>query len=347
MTFVADRSKLDQSQVRRILVIKLRAIGDVLLSTVVLPNLRAAYPDAHISFLTDSPARGVVEGRDDIDRAIIFHPKHDNILRLFVQLYRERFDLAIDLFCNPRSAQMCFATRAPIRVGYPFRGRAWAYTTHVNQRSGEVHNTEFNLDALRHMGIPIVDQRVTMPVSAADFAWADDMLEPLRATGRRVLAVNPSGTWATKRWPLEKFASLCDVLVREDGVLPVLVWGPGEESDVQRIRSLMHEEAVIAPPSTLTQLAALLARCDAMISNDAGPMHIGAATGIPVLGIFGPTNPLLQGPFNARSSWVRHETLPCIACNRTSCDIGTICMTELGVDAVAHAYRTLVQRELA
>ncbi len=347
MTSVADRSKLDPSQVRRILVIKLRAIGDVLLSTVVLPNLRAAYPDAHIAFLTESAARAVVDGRDDIDRTIIFHPKRDNILRLFVQLYRERFDLAIDLFCNPRSAQMCYATRAPIRVGYPFRGRAWAYTTHVTQRTGDVHNTEFNLDALRHLGIPIVERRVSMPMSVADTTWAHDVLAPLRAGGRRVVAVNPSGTWSTKRWPLEKFAALCDVLVREDNVLPVLLWGPGEKPDVQRIRSLMQEEAVIAPPSTLTQLAALLAGCDAMISNDAGPMHIGAATGIPVLGIFGPTNPLLQGPFNARSSWVRHETLPCIACNRTSCDIGTLCMTELEVAAVANAYRTLVQRELA
>lgn len=347
MTSVADRSKLDLSGVRRILVIKLRAIGDVLLSTVVLPNLRAAYPEAHISFLTEFPARAVIEGRDDIDRAIIFHPKRDNILRLFVQLHRERFDLAIDLFCNPRSAQMCFATRAPIRVGYPFRGRAWAYTTHVTQRSGEVHNTEFNLDALRHLGIPIIERRVTVPVSAADTAWADEVLVPLRATGRRIVAVNPSGTWSTKRWPLEKFAALCDLLVRNDNVLPVLLWGPGEEADVQRIRSFMQEDAVTAPPSTLTQLAALLARCDAMISNDAGPMHIGAATGIPVLGIFGPTNPLLQGPFNTRSAWVRHETLSCIACNRTSCDIGTLCMTELGVDAVANAYRTLVQRERA
>lgn len=346
MTSVADRSKLDPSQVRRILVIKLRAIGDVLLSTVVLPNLRAAYPEAHIAFLTESPARAVVEGRDDIDRTIIFHPKRDNILRLFMQLYRERFDLAIDLFCNPRSAQMCFVTRAPIRVGYPFRGRAWAYTTHVTQRSGEVHNTEFNLDALRHLGIPIVERSVTMPVSASDAAWADDVLAPLRADGRRIVAVNPSGTWSTKRWPLEKFAAMCDVLVRDDHVLPVLLWGPGEEPDVQRIRSLMQEEALTAPPSTLTQLAALLARCDAMISNDAGPMHIGAATGIPVLGIFGPTNPLLQGPFNPRSTWVRRDQLPCIACNRTSCDIGTICMTDLDVATVVEAYRSLVRREL-
>lgn len=346
MTLAADRSNPDPHRVHRILVIKLRAIGDVLLSTVVLPNLRAAYPDAHIAFLTESASRGVIEGRREIDRTIIFHPKRDNILQFFVTLYRERFDLAIDLFCNPRSAQMCFATRAPIRVGYPFRGRAWAYTTHVTPRSGEVHNTEFNLDALRHLDIPIVERSVTMPVSRSDAAWADDVLAPHRTTGRRIVAVNPSGTWSTKRWPLEKFAALCDVLVREDHVLPVLVWGPGEEGDVQRIHALMEQQAVIAPPSSLTQLAALLARCDAMISNDAGPMHIGAATGIPVLGIFGPTNPHLQGPFNPRSAWVRREQLPCIACNRTSCDIGTICMTDLDVTTVANAYRTLVHREL-
>lgn len=346
MNTVADRPKPDLHHVRRILVIKLRAIGDVLLSTIVLPNLRAAFPDAQIDFLTEAPARSVVEGHPALDHAIIFHPAKDSIIRLFVKLHRIRYDLVIDLFCNPRSAQMCFATRAAIRAGYPFRGRAWAYTSHVTQRSGEIHNTEFNLDALRHLGIPIVERRVSMPCSAEDAAWADAVIAPLRATGRRIVALNPSGTWQTKRWPLGKFAALADLLVREDGVLPLLLWGPGEESDIQEIETLMHERAYRPPPSTLPQLAALLARCDAMISNDAGPMHIGAAVGIPVLGIFGPTNPLLQGPFNPRSTWVRREDLECIACNKTSCAIGTVCMTDLTVDAVADAYRSLANREL-
>ncbi|MBL0176957.1 MAG: glycosyltransferase family 9 protein [Ignavibacteria bacterium] len=327
---------------RRILVIKLRAIGDVLLSTIVLNNLRAAWPDADIDFLTETPSRDVVEGHPSGARVIVFHPKKDNPLLFFWRLRRARYDLVIDLFCNPRSAQMAFATRARTRIGYPFRGRAWAYTTHVATRADRVHNTEFNLDAIARAGIGIVDRSVVLTIPAEAAEWAERFLAPLRADGRLLVALNASGTWPTKRWGLEHFAELADRLHAEHNVMPLLLWGPGEEDDVQEIRSRMRGEAVIPPRTSIKQLGALLAGCDAMITNDTGPMHIGAAVGLQVLGIFGPTNPYLQGPFNERSAWVRLDGLECLACNLTACPIGNVCMRDLPVDTVLSAFTALV-----
>jgi ADP-heptose:LPS heptosyltransferase len=313
----------------KILVIKLRALGDVLLSTVVLPNLKKAFPNARIDFYTEHPAQQLLEGRGELNRIYSFRKGRDSILRSFLDLRREKYDIVFDLFCNPRSAQLARATGAPIRVGYPFRGRAWAYTVHVKSRSDTVHNTEFNLDALRALGIPVQPSYPVMPLDPEDVgrmrAWIDS-LPPHRGP---VVAFNAGGTWPTKRWGLDKFAALADLLVERHGAACVMLWGPGEEDDARAVISMMKHKAHLAPPTTLRELAALASCCPSVISNDTGPMHLSAAAGIPVLGIFGPTNPFLQGPCNPVSRWVREESVDCLACNLTSCTIGTICMSRL------------------
>lgn len=326
--------------VRSILVIKPRAIGDVLLSTVVLPNLRRAFPDARLSFLTEQAAREIVLENAFVDEPIIFHPKKDRFLSLLRRLRASRFDLVFDLFCNPRSAQMTFATRAPVRVGYPFRGRAWAYNVHVETRADRVHNTEFNLDALAALDIPITARHLCFPLPEARLERMAGTLARYRVLPGPLIALNPSGTWESKRWGLASFAALGDLLVERLEANIVLLWGPGEEEDVETIRRMMRHPAQAAPPTGIGELGALLSLCDYTISNDSGPMHISAATGTPTLGIFGPTNPLLQGPFGTGHRWVRLEGLDCLGCNLTRCEIGNICMRDL---APATVYETFLQ----
>ncbi len=326
--------------VRSILVIKPRAIGDVLLSTVVLPNLRSAFPDARISFLTERPAADIIRDNPYVDEPIIFNPPQDSYLRLLQRLWRARFDLVFDLFCNPRSAQMTRATGAAIRVGYPFRGRAWAYNVHVSTRADRVHNTEFNLDALACLHIPIVERRLCFPLPDERVERFSRISSSYRTRGGPLIAINSSGTWETKRWGLEHFARLGDMLIEQLDANVLLLWGPGEEQDVAYIEQSMQHRAERAPLTSIGELGALLASCDFTISNDSGPMHISAAVQTPTLGIFGPTNPELQGPFHEGSSWVRLDGLDCLGCNLTRCEIGNICMRDLQVETVFNAFLT-------
>ena len=330
--------------VRSILVIKPRAIGDVLLSTVVLPNLRSAFPDASISFLTEKAAGDIVCENPFVDEPIIFDASRDSFFALLLRLRRARYDIVFDLFCNPRSAQMTFATGAPVRVGYPFRGRAWAYTVHVETRADRVHNTEFNLDALASLGIPVTERRLCFPLPAARLERMADSIRPLQTRCGPLIALNSSGTWESKRWGLEHFARLADLLVERLDANVMLLWGPGEEADVAAIRRYMRHDASPAPPTSIGELGALLAGCDYTVSNDSGPMHISAAVGTPTLGIFGPTNPFLQGPFHPDSAWVRLEGLDCLACNLTRCAIGNICMRDLDVETIYNAFIDLMER---
>ena len=106
----------------------------------------------------------------------------------------------------------------------------------------------------------------------------------------------------------------------------------------------MKGEGVIPPPTTLPQLGVLLKKCAFIVSNDSGPMHIAAAVGTPVLGIFGPTNPLLQGPYGESHLVVRREGLDCLGCNLTSCPIGHPCMKDLTVEMVMEGVDRLIAR---
>lgn len=326
--------------VRRIAVIKLRAIGDVILTLPVFQNLRDTFPDARIDAVTEAPSSGILAECPFIDNVIVAPKTMLGILGTFNTLRRARYDLAIDLFCNPRSAQLCFATRARYRVGYPFRGRGYAYNVWIESRSDAIHNVDFNLDGLRRIGVPITSRSLS---------WSppDDAVDRMKILLSRIrsrpsiIALNASGTWETKRWGLEHFASLADRLIEQYKVDVLLLWGPNERGDALRIAELMKRQPLIAPATTLVELGALLSLCSFMISTDSGPMHLAAAVGIPTLGIFGPTNPLLQGPFNESSAFVRREGLDCLACNLTKCKIGNVCMTELDVDAVMHAFERL------
>ncbi|MBE0645109.1 MAG: glycosyltransferase family 9 protein [Bacteroidetes bacterium] len=327
--------------VRSILVIKPRAIGDVLLSTVVLPNLRSAFPEASLAFLTEKPAADIIRDNSFVDEAIVFDAASDNYLKLLLRLRRSRFDLVFDLFCNPRSAQMTYASGAPLRVGYPFRGRAWAYNIHVETRADRVHNTEFNLDALAHLEIPIVERRLCFPLPDDRVRRFVNLTREFRTRKGPLIAMNSSGTWETKRWGLEHFARLADMLIERLDANVLLLWGPQEKEDVAAIQACMRHAALPAPLTSIGELGALLAQCDFTISNDSGPMHISAAVNTPTLGIFGPTNPDLQGPFQKESIWVRLDGLDCLGCNLTRCEIGNICMRDLEVETVYNAFLKL------
>lgn len=337
---------IDRGRIHHILVIKLRAIGDVVLSTIVTKNLRLAFPDARIDFLTEPPGRHVLDSNPFVDTVMVYDKRKMSGLNLIRRVRKERYDLVIDLFGNPRTALVTFASGARDRVGYRFRGRQYAYSLLVEPRGGKVHNTQFNLDALEALGIAIQDRNLYFNYSPADLQYVDSFLEQASLNGRLLMGINAGGGWYTKRWGLEKFAALADRLIDTYGCSILLIWGPGQLPDVEQMKAQMRHPAIIPPPTTLPQLGALLSRLSCVVSNDSGPMHIAAAVGTPVLGIYGPTNPLLQGPYGEKHLTVSNQSLDCLGCNFTRCPIGNPCMLDLSVDTVFAAATELVKKNL-
>lgn len=328
----------------RILVIKLRAVGDVLLSTIVTKNLRLAFPDAQIDYLTEPPSVEILRGNPYIDSIWVHDRKRMTGLRLVRFVRRQRYDLVIDLFGNPRTALVTRLSGARYRVGYRFRNRTYAYNIMAIPRGHQVHNTQFNLDALEAIGIAIHDRNIYFQFSPADSRYVDEFLSSSGINHHLLVGVNTGGGWYTKRWGLDRFAELADRLIGEYGASIVLPWGPGQLPEAEKIRLIMKQSALIPPATTLKQLGALLNRCTCVISNDSGPMHIAAAVGTPVLGIYGPTSPMLQGPFGEKHVTVGKQGLDCLGCNLTKCPIGHPCMLELSVDSVMQGVKELLTK---
>lgn len=326
------------------MVIKLRAVGDVLLSTPVVQNLHDFFPHARIDFLTDKFAEDVVAGNPWITNVVTFDKKRTSSLSLIHHVRTARYDLIIDLFSNPRSAIITWLSGARVRVGYPFRWRKYAYTIVIPPRGGEVHNVEFNLDALRRLEIPVLHREPHFPLDDASKDLAGEWVRQNNLGGKLIVAMNPSGGWYTKRWGLDHYSRLGDLINERYDATVALLWGPGEREDALSIQAAMKNRSYVVPQTTLTGLAALIQRCDFLVSNDSGPMHIAAALKVPTLGIFGPTNPLLQGPYGTNHVWVRNEGLDCLSCNLTKCPIGNICMTQLDVYRVLKAFDQLVRQ---
>jgi heptosyltransferase III len=330
--------------VQRILVIKLRAVGDVILSTIVTKNLRLAYPLAKIHYLTERPSLEVLKGNPYVDDVLVYDRTSMSGLELILLVRRGRYDVVIDLFGNPRTALLTRLSGAAQRVGFRFRGRSYAYNIVAEPRGNSVHNTQFNLDALAALGVAIQDRSIYFSFDDDDSRYVDSFMVPGFGRGAFVVCINSGGGWYTKRWGLDRFAALADRLVEEYGAQIVLPWGPGELRGAEEIRKSMTHEAFIPPATTLRQLGALLKRCSIVVTNDSGPMHIAAAVGTPVLGIYGPTDPLLQGPYGDNHVVVRNEGLECLGCNLTSCPIGHPCMLGLSVETVLQGVRQLLAK---
>jgi len=337
---------VDRQAIRSILVIKLRGIGDVLLSTIVSKNLRLGFPDARIEYLTEPPSAEVLWGNPFLNDIVVFDRATMSGIALINQIRQRSYSMIIDLFGNPRTALLTRLSGAPIRVGFRFRWRTYAYNVVVTPRGALVHNTQFNLDALEAIGVAIQDRNVYFQITPDDETYVDRILEEAGISGRFIVALNMSGGWYTKRWGLDRFAELADRLVDLYGASVILTWGPGQIEEARYVQAKMRNKAVLPPETTLKQLGALMKRCSFLVSNDSGPMHIAAAVGTPVVAIYGPTSPDLQGPFGKGHVIVRNEGLSCLGCNLTKCPIGHPCMLGLSVDAVMKGVESLIENNV-
>lgn len=336
--------QFDKSKICKILVIKPRAIGDVLLSTPVLPNLREEFPHAQIDFLVEKFASPVLNENPFIDNVISYDSKNQSSLSIIMQVRKSRYNLVIDVFANPRTAIITKLSGAKYRVGFPFKWRRYAYNILVTPRSGDVHNVEFNLDALRRLGLQPKYKNPTFYLDVAATEFAHNFLNSKEIAAKAFIAINVGGGWKTKRWDLDKFSKLCEMISSQLHFPVVALYGPDEKKDAEKIVESSQGGVILAPLTSLHEMGAIMKASKLLITNDSGPMHIAAALGVPTLAIFGPTNPRLQGPYGNLSEIVRNERLDCLECNLTKCPIGNPCMHELRPEIVFERLLKLISR---
>ncbi len=338
---------------QKILVIKLRYIGDVLLATPVLRALRERFPDAHLAVAVNRGTEDVLKWNPDLNEVLVVERSGLAAQFQFLQEIRRRgFDCVIDLTDGDRSAVLARCSGAPVRIGLneEHRWRGLLYTTVVRPGPATVHRVERDLETVRPLGIqpkagPLILQ--TSPQDDEDAArWLKEMAgENTPNSAKQLVMLQPGARYWFKAWPAERFAELAGRLAEKYGCR-VLIGGDARERDLaEAIRANARAAAVsLAGRLTLRQYAAVLKRCALFVGNDNGPMHMAAALGVPLVALFGPSNPAEWGPRGARTE-VLYRGLDCRRCFHPTCTRGEeSCMRQITVDEVFAAASKLLVR---
>ena len=200
---------------------------------------------------------------------------------------------------------------------------------------------EASLDLVRAIGIAPHGLALTLPVAPEAQRTIDDWLRRSGLGARPVVACLPSGTWPTKTWPAERFAAAMDGLHPDADI--VWIWGPGEEPLARACRGRMRNPATLAPATSWQELAALIARCALLVSNDSGPKHLAVALGVPTVTVFWPTHPGAWQPPAGPHAAIEAPDLDCLHCNETVCplpgDRYLRCMRDVTAEMVIEACR--------
>ena len=346
---VETQLRLARLEPARVCIIKPSSLGDVVHALPILSALRARWPAAHLAWVVNHPFREVLEGHQALDELIVHDrsPKGGGFLGmhgsagLFQKLARSGFDLTIDLQGLLRSALMTAATRSPVRRhGRCTRGAHWFYTDRVDASRLHVHAVERDRRVALAFGASMAEPRFDLPIAPEHARWASETLDGL-AMPRIVL--NLGAQWLTKRWPPEHFAEIARRASARYGASLIAVGSPADRPLVDAlVRHAARSRYLTFAGTSLQQLAALLAEVDLLISNDTGPLHLAAAAGARVIGIYTCTDPLLTGPFGPRATTVQ-TTVWCKCsliktCNRMDC------MRELTPDRVWPVVQEQIER---
>ncbi|MBI2428619.1 MAG: glycosyltransferase family 9 protein, partial [Ignavibacteriales bacterium] len=277
---------------KRILLTRMKYIGDVVLTTPVIHTLRDAFPDAHIAYLGDAKAVSLLEHNPYLDEIIPFDFSKDSALyqlKMYSRMYGEKFDLTIDLYSNPRSALMTFATRAKVRVGGDSSGRGKLYTIRIKDNGKFKSAIDYHYQSLAPLGIAPKYLDTEIFLTEPEKNEALFLLRSLRVDpSKKFVAIHPGATWQNKIWLKENFATLIARLVSDTDVNILLSPGPHDGELMMYLHRNFQNRVFILPLLPVRKLAAVLSHCTVFVSNDCGPMHIGVAVGAKTIGIFGP-----------------------------------------------------------
>ena len=323
----------------------MRGIGDVILSTIVLDNLRKDFPNAQIDFLTEKASKPALENLDIINEIILFNRKSTSkrILQLF-QIRKRKYDLIFDFFSNPSTALITFFSGAKYRAGFPYEGRKYAYNIFGPPERDKYHAAQLHLEFLKLIELSHNSSELHFGLSNDDVEYVGKYLKENFAKDKLLVGISPSGGWDSKKCDPVKFAEIANGIGDKYNSQFIILWGPGDKEDSEEISNLMKHNSIIAPDTSIKRMAAFLKACDFVVANDSGPMHICTAVGTPVLSLHGPTSPHLQGPFGEKHEWIRLEELDCIECNLLKCPRKHECFLDLPVERVLRKIDSLIQK---
>jgi lipopolysaccharide heptosyltransferase I len=338
----------------KIVIVRLSALGDIVHALPVLAAINKALPDASVDWLVEenyAPILSITRGlrRRIIGRARQTFETADTVsfggalgyVQAVSYLRAQKYDCALDLQGLLKSAGWARSSGAARVIGFDKASlreaqAATFYSETVTPPAG-VHVIQKNLSMLGTLGITTTD--VLMPLHPE--ASAETLAVIHQAGNKQYVVLNPGAAWPNKCWPPERFAALAAALRERTGLRSLITWGPSERELGDRIVAASSGAALLAPATTVSDVAVLVRDAALVVSGDTGPLHIAAAMGTPLVGLFGPTWPERNGPWDPSDVVISRADM-CVCHHKRQCLRGSPCINEITVqDVVAASIRRL------
>jgi heptosyltransferase-1 len=305
-------------RLKNILIIKPSSLGDIVLALPALSALRRNFPRARISWLVKPDFTAILEDNPDLDEIILFDRKllgkvlyspkaFAALISLIGRLRRSRFDAVFDFQGLFRTASLALLSGCPRRIGMakPRERVHLFYTDKVAPPTGSIHVVDHYLEMVKCAGVTDVEVRFTLPVGPEAEKKVADLLNSHNVNRENYAVLVPSSAHPDKCWPREKFAALADMIAERFGMSIVTTGTISEKPICDEVRKMAKTAVVnLAGQTNIRELAAVLRSAKLVICNDTGPGHIAAALGIPMVMLFGRTNPARVAPYRRANCFV-------------------------------------------
>lgn len=291
----------------KILIIKLRSIGDVIHNTVIYSPIKKTWPDSHLTVVVEPPSYDIIRYHPAIDKILIFDKKTiSKQFKFYWKLFKECYDIAIDMHEGPRGAGMCFLCFATFRIGNKFAPRSFVYNTKIDFSDLKPkYPIDYQVALMKKLGVVFdhIQPDVHVPQNIHDQA---DRLLKEKGISDKFCIIHP-GARLHDQWQLQKFAELVDIIGQQYRLKIILTCGPGEENIIKEIIERIENVPYVFIQTGLNELAAISSRAEFVICHNGGYMHLAAAVGTPTVALFGTSNPEIWGPLGKNHVVLQHK----------------------------------------
>ena len=348
----SGKDKMQIPKPHKILIVRTDRLGDVILSTPVIKNLRTAFPEAHIAFMCRPYTRAALEGNPYLDEVIVYdkygeHKSTWTSIKYSQDLKKKKFDWAIILHPTNRVHLITYFAKIPFRIGWD-KNMGFLLTERLKhtKEKGRKHETEYTLDMLEILNLPTEDKTTYFPINDD----ADKRIEELLAKEglkkeEKFIVIHPSASCRSKRWPPNYFSELVKTLRDKTNLKIAVITAAGEKRFAEEIVE-KNDIIDLRGGLTISEVGSLLKRAQLFISNDSGPVHIAAALNTPVISIFGRKDPGLSptrwAPLGEASLYL-HKDIGCLACRAHDCLKGFLCLKAISPQEVLEAATRLIE----
>ena len=328
----------------KILIVQPSRLGDIIFALPTLAAIKRKYPHAKISWIVDERCAEILEGNALLDKIFVWDRTKRSLgyyKDLRKRLKAERFDLSIDLHGLLKSAMLVKLAGAKFKIASSstngMREFSWLFSKEIKNTDPDAHCIDRHLETAKYLNCgPEIEYPIYIPPEA--FESVKGKLKSKGLSAEKIVAIHAGGGWLSRRWGTANYARLAEKLNKELGAEIVLIGGrEGGSSEKGLGEEIVSQSGVkitdMTGMFTLKELCAFFKLCKVFVGNEAGPMHIATALGIPSVAVLGPTNAKRTGPYGSGNTKIIQHVFPCQPCRNRNCK-DAVCMKDISVEEV-------------